>query len=162
MNAGDFKFRFAYQASVWEYKYGRQETRPANIRNPNGYGALCKHLTAVLSNKKWLQQVTGTVMDWCVKNIDKINEYLKLDKEYTVLTLPNELARQNAKKAFYTKLFDKDDNNEETTNNEEDLEDVDKDINNDTEDTNNNSNINNNQNSVNNSEEDLTDIDEEN
>lgn len=67
MNAGDFKFRFAYQASVWEYKYGRQETRPANIRNPNGYGALCKHLTAVLSNKKWLQQVTGTVMDWCVK-----------------------------------------------------------------------------------------------
>ena len=162
MNAGDFKFRFAYQASVWEYNYGRQETRPANIRNPNGYGALCKHLTAVLSNKKWLQQVTGTVMDWCVKNIDKINEYLKLDKEDTVLTLPNELARQNAKKAFYTKLFDKDDNNEETTNNEEDLEDVDKDINNDTEDTNNNSNINNNQNSVNNSEEELTDIDEEN
>ena len=101
-------------------------------------------------------------MDWCVKNIDKINEYLKLNKEDTVLTLPNELARQNAKKAFYTKLFDKDDNNEETTNNEEDLEDVDKDINNDTEDTNNNSNINNNQNSVNNSEKELTDIDEEN
>ena len=89
----------------------------------------CKHLISMLSNKKWLQQVTGTVMDWCTKNIDKINEFLKLTDEDKKLTLPNELARQNAKKGFYSKLFNKDDEDEEqdSESTETDLEDVDKD-----------------------------------
>ena len=121
-------YRFAYEATEWGYKYGKPETRPADIRNPDGFGALCKHLTAMLSNKKWLQQVTSTVMDWCVKNIDDINKFLKLTDD-KVLTLPNELARQNAKKGFYSKLFDKDDEDEEqdSESTETDLEDVDKD-----------------------------------
>ena len=51
-----------------------------------------------------MQQVSGTVMDWCVKNIEQINEFVK-PKEGKELTLPNELARQNAKAGFYTKLF---------------------------------------------------------
>lgn len=158
MNAGDFKFRFAYQASVWEYKYGRQETRPANIRNPNGYGALCKHLTAVLSNKKWLQQVTGTVMDWCVKNIDKINEYLKLDKEDTVLTLPNELARQNAKLSWQNRSKTNiGDNNEEQ--NAEDTENDLQDVDNNNEDTDNSNSINNTANSNVDNETELEDVD---
>lgn len=108
---GDWRFRLKYQATEWGYNYGRAETRPANIRNPNGFGALCKHLTAVLSNKKWLQQVASYLMDWCSKNIEQINQFLKLtdDKQ---LTLPNELARQNAKKGFYTKLFKDVDNND--------------------------------------------------
>lgn len=105
------------------YKYGKPENRPANIRNPNGYGALCKHLTSMLSNKKWLQQVTGTVMDWIVKNIDKVNEFLK-PKEGQELTLPNELARANAKLAFYSKLF-KDKFEEPDEEDEEELQDVD-------------------------------------
>lgn len=109
---GDWRFRLKYQATEWGYNYGRPETRPANIRNPNGFGALCKHLTAVLSNKKWLQQVASFLMDWCAKNIDKINQFLKLVDENKQLTLPNELARQNAKKGFYTKLFKDVDNNE--------------------------------------------------
>lgn len=101
---GDWVYRMAYQATEWGYKYGKPETRPAKITNPNGFGALCKHLTAMLSNKKWMQQVSGTVMDWCVKNIEQINEFVK-PKEGKELTLPNELARQNAKAGFYTKLF---------------------------------------------------------
>lgn len=109
---GDWRFRLKYQATEWGYNYGRPETRPANIRNPNGFGALCKHLTAVLSNKKWLQQVASFLMDWCSKNIEQINNFLKLTDENKQLTLPNELARQNAKKGFYTKLFKDVDNNE--------------------------------------------------
>lgn len=101
---GDWIYRMAYQATEWGYKYGKPETRPAKITNPNGFGALCKHLTAMLSNKKWMQQVSGTVMDWCVKNIEQINEFVQ-PKEGKELTLPNELARQNAKVGFYTKLF---------------------------------------------------------
>lgn len=120
MIVGDFTYRFAYMATQLDYKYGKPENRPADIRNPHNYGSICKHLISVLSNKKWLQQVTGTLMDFIVKNIDKVNDYLKLkdDKE---LTLPNELARYNAKKGFYTKLFkDKEDDigNDNVNNNE--------------------------------------------
>ena len=102
----DWKCRFAYNATVWGFKYGKPETRPAKIRNPNGFGAICKHLIALLSNKKWLQQVTGTLMDYIVKNIDAVNEFLEL-KDDKVLTLPNELARQNAKSGFYTKFVNR-------------------------------------------------------
>lgn len=113
----------AYQATEWGYKYGKPETRPAKITNPNGFGALCKHLTAMLSNKKWIQQVSGTVMDWCVKNIEKINEFIK-PKEGKELTLPNELARQNAKAGFYTKLFkDKLSDEEQAVDQEQNQED---------------------------------------
>lgn len=101
---GDWQYRFAYQATQLDYKYGKPENRPANITNPKNYGALCKHLTSMLSNKKWLQQVTGTIMDWIVKNIDAVNKYLRV-REGQELTLPNELARQNAKIGFYSKLF---------------------------------------------------------
>lgn len=101
---GDWQYRFAYQATVLDYKYGKPENRPAKITNPNNYGALCKHLTSMLSNKKWLQQVTGSIMDWMVKHIDEVNKYLRV-KEGQELTLPNELARQNAKIGFYSKLF---------------------------------------------------------
>lgn len=56
----------------------------------------CKHLYSVLSNKRWLQQVTSTFMNWLEQNIDGVNKYLGL-KGDKVLTLPNELARANAK-----------------------------------------------------------------
>lgn len=110
--AGDFVYRFAYQATKGKYKYGKPENRPAKITNPNDYGALCKHLTSMLSNKKWLQQVSGTVMDFIVKRIDDVNKFLRV-KPGEELTLPNELARQNAKKAFYSKLFDKSEEQED-------------------------------------------------
>ena len=138
---GDWRFRLKYQATEWGYNYGRPETRPANIRNPNGFGALCKHLTAVLSNKKWLQQVASFLMDWCSKNIEQINNFLKLTDENKQLTLPNELARQNAKKGFYTKLFKDVDNNEtdDVPNEENPQETSDQENNqNDIENTNNN------------------------
>lgn len=150
----DFKYRFAYMATKLGYKYGKPENREAKITNPNDYGSICKHLISMLSNKKWLQQVTSTVMDFIVKRIDDVNKFLKV-KEGEELTLPNELARQNAKKGFYTKLFGKDDanNEQDEENNEEDLQDVDKDISNDNEDSNNNDNTIDNQSNVKNNDE---------
>lgn len=145
----DFKYRFAYMATKLGYKYGKPENREAKITNPNDYGSICKHLISMLSNKKWLQQVTSTVMDFIVKRIDDVNKFLRV-KEGEELTLPNELARQNAKKGFYTKLFGKDDanNEQDEENNEEDLQDVDKDISNNNEDSNNNDNTIDNQSNV--------------
>ena len=105
----DFKYRFAYLATKLGYKYGKPENRPAKITNPNDYGAICKHLISMLGNKKWLQQVTGTLMDFIVKRIDDVNKFLRV-RPGEELTLPNELARQNAKLGFYSKLFkDKED-----------------------------------------------------
>lgn len=145
----DFSYRFSYLATQLDYKYGKPENRPADITNPHNYGSMCKHLISMLSNKKWLQQVTGTIMDWVVKNIDKVNEFLR-PKEGMELTLPNELARQNAKLGFYSKLF-KDKLEDEP---EEEVEDN-VDNNNDTDNSNDNNdnvedNKNNNQNNSNN------------
>lgn len=151
-------YRFAYEATEWGYKYGKPETRPADIRNPNGFGALCKHLTAMLSNKKWLQQVTGTVMDWCEKNIDKINEFLKLTNEDEQLTLPNELARQNAKLSWQNRSKTNiGDNNEEQ--NAEDTENDLQDVDNNNEDTDNSNSINNTTNSNVDDKTELEDVD---
>lgn len=75
----------------------------------------CKHLIAMLSNKKWLQQVTGTIMDFIEKNIDQVNQYLR-PKEGQELTLPDELARQNAKKGFWSKFANRQEQIEEIAN----------------------------------------------
>ena len=86
----------------------------------------CKHLTAVLSNKRWLQQVTSTFMNWLEKNIDGVNKYLGL-KGDKVLTLPNELARQNAKLSWQKRRetnIDDNTNIETPENNEENQENI--------------------------------------
>ena len=119
---GDFVYRFAYLATKMGYKYGKPENRPAKITNPHDYGAICKHLISMLSNKKWLQQITSTVMDYIVKRIEEVNRFLRPRKgeEYT---LPNELARSMAKTGYYSKLFKIQDAEEEdidNTNNESD------------------------------------------
>jgi len=95
---GDFRYRFAYMATTLDYKYGKPEYRPNRYHKTNkeNRGSICKHLVALLSNKRWLQQVTATLMDWCEEHIDEINDYLRLSGD-KVLTLPNELARKNAK-----------------------------------------------------------------
>lgn len=135
----DFKYRFAYLATKLGYKYGKPENRPAKITNPNDYGAICKHLISMLGNKKWLQQVTGTLMDFIVKRIDDVNKFLRV-RPGEELTLPNELARQNAKLGFYSKLFkDKEDevgdqgeeneNQKDTTDSKTNTEDTIKDNN---------------------------------
>ena len=111
----DFGYRFAYQATQLGYKYGKPENREAKITNPHNYGSMCKHLIAMLSNKKWLQQVTGTIMDFIEKNIDQVNQYLR-PKEGQELTLPDELARQNAKKGFWSKFANRQEQLEEIAN----------------------------------------------
>ena len=102
-DCGDFRFRMAYQATKYQYKYGTPENRPAKIRNPDDIGSLCKHLTALLSNKRWLQQITSFLMDFVVENIDKVNQFLRRQpgKEFTV---PNERARQLGKQGAYKKF----------------------------------------------------------
>ena len=121
----DFKYRFAYMATKLGYKYGKPENRPANITNPNDYGSMCKHLISMLSNKKWLRQVTSVFMDFLEDRIDDVNRFLR-PKEGEELTLPNELARQNAKKGFYSKLFKDVDDEVDNDSSKEDNNDTEK------------------------------------
>lgn len=124
----DFIYRFAYKCSKMGCKYGKQETRPAKITNPNDYGYSCKHLISMLSNKKWLQQSSGTLMNFLEERIDDVNKFLRRPMD-DQLTLPNELARRNARKGFYTKLFkDRLEDEEDNENIENNIEDNDKDI----------------------------------
>lgn len=124
----DFIYRFAYKCSKMGCKYGKQETRPAKITNPNDFGFLCKHQISLLSNKKWLQQSSGTLMNFLEERIDDVNKFLRRPMD-DQLTLPNELARRNARKGFYTKLFkDRLEDEEDNENIENNIEDNDKDI----------------------------------
>lgn len=74
---GDWKYRFAYVATVHGYKYGPPEDRPANITNPNdSLGATCKHLSLLLSNKKWLVKAASVVNSFIKAYPDKAAQYL--------------------------------------------------------------------------------------
>ena len=127
-SCADWQYRFAYQATILGYKYGEKEGRPnEDIRaNPENRGGVCKHLYSVLSNKRWLQQVTSTFMNWLEQNIDGVNKYLGL-KGDKVLTLPNELARQNAKLSWEIRRKknaeqEPEESDETQENNEENIE----------------------------------------
>lgn len=104
-NCGDFVYRFAYMASVLEYKYGKPENRPSNITNPDGYGAMCKHLIALLSNKSWVKQVASTLQQWIIDEIDWVRKFLKVEEED--FQLPDEYARQLGRHGAMKKFWDK-------------------------------------------------------
>ena len=105
-SCADWQYRFAYQATILGYKYGEKEGRPnEDIRaNPENRGGVCKHLYAVLSNKRWLQQVTSKFMDWLVQNIDGVNKYLGLK-----VMQDNFTGFYNMLKTLYGKYFNSDD-----------------------------------------------------
>lgn len=127
-NCGDFVYRFAYQATILGYKYGKPENRPANITNPNNYGSMCKHLIAMLSNKQWLRQVASTLNDWIIENIEWVRKYLNVSEED--FQLPDEVARELGRHGAYAKFIDKnfpedeEENNEDETQ-EDELEEID-------------------------------------
>lgn len=78
----DFRYRFAYWATKYGYKYGKPETRPAKITNPDDeLGSMCKHLTAILANKRWLVKAASVVNEAIKANADIIRKKLKLSPD---------------------------------------------------------------------------------
>jgi hypothetical protein len=82
-------YRFAYWATKYDYKSGKPETRPTKITNPNDKkGAVCKHLLAILSNKKWLVKLS-TIINQYIKAFPKdIRKVLQLSDDDTVILNP--------------------------------------------------------------------------
>lgn len=92
----DFIYRFSYYASKYGYKYGRQETRPPRETNPNdNMGSMCKHLTALLSNKRWLVKLSSVINAYIKEHIDEVRDALELSPEELIVNIPNKYSRRN-------------------------------------------------------------------
>lgn len=78
----DFQYRFAYWATKYDYKYGPPQNIPANKTNPtDNIGSVCKHLTALLSNKRWLVKVSSIVNNFIKSNIEDVREALGVTED---------------------------------------------------------------------------------
>ena len=101
----DFKYRFSYWATKYGYKYGKPETRPAKITNPHdSIGAMCKHLTCLLANKRWLVKLAVSLNKLIQDNYDELENVMdmdgiiKLDRGQSTLTY----IAKNKKGSIYT------------------------------------------------------------
>lgn len=92
----DYKYRLHYSASKFGYQYGDKETRPPNITNPKLEGCLCKHLSAVMVNKRWLTQVAADLNDFLNADPEVTRAALKMNEDEIVF--PSELARELGRK----------------------------------------------------------------
>lgn len=97
----DYKYRLHYSASKFGYQYGDKETRPPNITNPKLEGCLCKHLSAVMVNKRWLTQVAADLNDFLNADTEATRAALKMNEDEIVF--PSELARELGKKGAQAK-----------------------------------------------------------
>lgn len=80
----DWRYRFAYVATINGYKYGPPEDRPSNITNPDDdLGSTCKHLSLLLSNKRWLVKAASVVNSFIKAYPDKSAKYLYDDPQPT-------------------------------------------------------------------------------
>lgn len=85
----DFRYRFAYVATKNGYKFGKPENRPSDITNPDdNIGSTCKHLSLLLSNKRWLVKAASVVNAFIKAYPDKA--YFYLYDTYPALDAPEE------------------------------------------------------------------------
>ena len=90
----DFVYRFAYWATKYGYKFGKPEKRPSKITNPDDeLGAMCKHLNALLSNKKWITKMASTLNQFIKENIDKIREFLGVSEDDFTAAKPSRIPK---------------------------------------------------------------------
>jgi len=95
-------YRFAYWASEMGYKYGEQETRPSKITNPNDkLGAMCKHLTSLLVNKRWLRKTASILNTFIKQHVNEITIALDLPPDM----FANEPGRPSQKTGRNAKMF---------------------------------------------------------
>lgn len=78
----DFWYRFSYVATQNDYKYGKPQTIPAPITNPNDdIGSTCKHLSLLLSNKQWVVKAASVVNAFIKAYPEKAAHYLYDESE---------------------------------------------------------------------------------
>jgi hypothetical protein len=114
----DFRYRFAYVATKYGYKFGQPETRPSKKTNPNDkLGATCKHLSALLSNKRWLVKLASVVNEIIKKYQYNIMDKYDLSPDEFIINVPG---RPSSKTMRNRRMVNNQDTN--NNNNEEELE----------------------------------------
>lgn len=94
----DWRYRFSFWATQHGYKFGKPESRPAKITNPNDkIGAMCKHITALLSNKKWLIKVASSVNAFIKAYYEDVLEVLDLSPEEFIINVPGRPSAKTGK-----------------------------------------------------------------
>ena len=89
----DMKYRYRYWATKYDYLYGDSETRPAKITNPvDDIGATCKHLAAILSNKKWLVKSATVVNDFIHDHYEEFVDKYNINKDEFIIDMQKSLA----------------------------------------------------------------------
>lgn len=52
-SCADFRYRFSHKATVNNYNFGFEETRPPRRTNPDLKGSACKHIIGILNTPSW-------------------------------------------------------------------------------------------------------------
>lgn len=113
-------YRFAYWATKYGYKYGKPETRPSKITNPNDkLGAMCKHLDALLGNKKWVTKVASTFNSFIKENEDKVRKALGVSEDEFKIAKPSKIPK-GSKFNKQTKKYELPKKDDEVKNSEAD------------------------------------------
>lgn len=103
----DFKYRFAYWATVDGLNSGEPELRPSDETNPdNDKGPACKHILLVLSNTSWLIKVASVINNY----IKYMERYRKT--QYDSIIYP---AIYGKKRDVQMSMFDDEENVEDNT-----------------------------------------------
>lgn len=99
-------YRYAYVATQHGYKYGKPENRPSRITNPNdNKGAMCKHLTMLLANKRWMVKLASIVNDFVKANIEEIREKYKVPEEDFFINVSGRPSRNTGRNTNMTKDY---------------------------------------------------------
>lgn len=99
----DFRYRYAYWATKLKYKYGKPETRPSNITNPdNNIGSMCKHLTALLANKKWLVKAASVVNEAIKANVDEVRKKLGVSEDEFIINVVGRPSKKTGRNIHMT------------------------------------------------------------
>lgn len=118
----DFRYRFAYVATKFGYKFGQPETRPSKKTNPNDkLGATCKHLSALLSNKRWLVKLASVVNEIIKKYQYNIMDKYDLSPEEFIINVPG---RPSAKTRRNRRMVNAEPDSNANNNGDEDLEPI--------------------------------------
>jgi len=119
----DFKYRYAYWATKYGYKYGEPETRPAKRTNPDdNIGSMCKHLTYLLANKRWLVKLASVVNSYIKSNIEEIRSIYHLDEDEFYINAPGRPRKSKDDKEVPKKDIPDTNTNDNEDNDDEDLE----------------------------------------
>lgn len=112
----DFKYRYAYWATIDGYIYGDTEMRPPQYKRTNmdGKGATCKHLAGLLSNQNWLLKVASVINNYIRLYPENVFKFLGYDTEDEL----EDILSDNNTKSRQLSMFDDEGNNASLKNSE--------------------------------------------